>query len=487
MGFFSKFVSSTILSLFLLLLFVPASIQEQGFVSVVISDKGLDFAKDLLIEKAISSIIPLQLPQIEKFVKIPVVGRVQFVLSNITIYSVDVPSSYVENGETGVVLVGSGATAKLSMNWKYSYSTWLIEISDDGSASVEVEGMEVGVTVSFEEQEGTLKLSVLESGCYVQDISIKMNGGASWLYQGLVDAFEGKIESLVEDTISSKIREGITELGSLLQSLPKQIEVYDMAAMNVSFVGSPVLSNSSIELDINGLFMATNNLVSSFYHMGSVELVACEASHKMLKISLHEKVFNSVSLVLFNADYLHWIFDKVPDQFLLNTSRWKYVIPLLYKKYPDDAMDLNISVSSPPVVKVVNDDIEMSIYLDVIIDVLDADEVVPVACVSLEISASCSPKIVGNKLVGTLELKGFTAYLKWSKIGNLHIHLVQSIMSLILKTTIIPYANLYLWKGLPLPLLHGFSLQNAEISCTDTKLVICSDVAFAQQFHAFSR
>ena len=70
--------------------------------------------------------------------KIPDVGRVQFVLSNITIYSVDVPSSYVENGETGVVLVGSGATAKLSMNWKYSYSTWLIEISDDGSASVEV-------------------------------------------------------------------------------------------------------------------------------------------------------------------------------------------------------------------------------------------------------------------------------------------------------------------------------------------------------------
>ena len=80
---------------------------------------------------------------------------------------------------------------------------------------------------------------------------------------------------------------------------------------------------------------------------------------------------------------MHWIFDKVPDQFLLNTSRWKYVIPLLYKKYRNDAMDLNISVSSPPVVKVVNDDIDISIYLDVIIDVSDADEVVPVACVSL--------------------------------------------------------------------------------------------------------
>lgn len=47
-----------------------------------------------------------------------------------------------------------------------------------------VEGMEVGVTLALNGQEGTLKLSVLECGCYVKDISIKLDGGASWLYQG---------------------------------------------------------------------------------------------------------------------------------------------------------------------------------------------------------------------------------------------------------------------------------------------------------------
>lgn len=44
--------------------------------------------------------------------------------------------------------------------------------------------MEVGVTLALKDQEGTLKLSVLECGCYVKDIAIKLHGGASWLYQG---------------------------------------------------------------------------------------------------------------------------------------------------------------------------------------------------------------------------------------------------------------------------------------------------------------
>lgn len=47
-----------------------------------------------------------------------------------------------------------------------------------------VDGMEVGLTLSLENQQGNLKLSLLECGCYVRDISIQLNGGASWLYQG---------------------------------------------------------------------------------------------------------------------------------------------------------------------------------------------------------------------------------------------------------------------------------------------------------------
>ena len=47
-----------------------------------------------------------------------------------------------------------------------------------------VDGLEVGLTASMENKGGTMYLSVSESGCSVENISIVLEGGASWLYQG---------------------------------------------------------------------------------------------------------------------------------------------------------------------------------------------------------------------------------------------------------------------------------------------------------------
>lgn len=137
---------ATLLSflLFLTIFSNPATAQiqsqEESFISAVVSEKGLNFVKDLLIEKAVKTLTPLRLPDIEEYVKIPVVGSVRMAASNITLLSIDVSSSTAQPGESGIAIVTSGATANLTMDWMYSYSTWLvpIEISDKGSAFVQV-------------------------------------------------------------------------------------------------------------------------------------------------------------------------------------------------------------------------------------------------------------------------------------------------------------------------------------------------------------
>ena len=60
---------------------------------------ALDFAKDMLIDKAVSSIIPLQVPHFKTFVKVPLVGKVHTLLPNTSIYHVDIASSCVKTGE----------------------------------------------------------------------------------------------------------------------------------------------------------------------------------------------------------------------------------------------------------------------------------------------------------------------------------------------------------------------------------------------------
>ncbi|GAB2284719.1 hypothetical protein Dimus_019172 [Dionaea muscipula] len=288
---------------------IPGSAQlqssEEGSISVSISNKGLDFVKDLLIDKAVSALTPLVLPNIEQYVKIPVVGKVHIVLSDIVIYHIDVPSSFVKSGEEGVVIAASGTTANLSMNWKYSYKPWLvpIEVTDSGEASVQVQGMEVGLLASMKSREGKLELSLLECGCSIEDVTIKLDGGASWLYQGVVDACGYKIESAVEDAITKRIKQGILKMDSLLQSLPRDIRVDDISSLNVTFVSDPTFDDSSVDVEINGLFIATENAIGSEHRNGKSQ--SLYSSHqrpsKMVAISLHEDVFNSASLVYFNS------------------------------------------------------------------------------------------------------------------------------------------------------------------------------------------
>ncbi|MED6208280.1 hypothetical protein PIB30_043560 [Stylosanthes scabra] len=480
-------MAPSVLFLLLSLLFIQSSgdfqqHSEEGHISVVISDKGLDFAKDVLIDKAIASIVMSQLPEIEKSVQVPLVGKAKVVLSEITIKNIQINSSTVETGDTGIVVAVSGATANLTMNWRYSCSSWLVPIgiSDKGTATVKVKDLQVGLTVNLRNQGGTLKLILLDYECDVGDISIKLNGGAAWLYQVLVDAFEGNIASSVEDAISKKISEGISTLDSLLQSLPKTISIDQTAILNVSFVDNPVLSNSSIEVEINGLFIGTNKALVPRSSLAGLETsTSCEGSPKMIKISIHEDVFKSASSVYFAADTMHWILDELPDQNLLNTAEWRFIVPQLFKQYPNDDMNLNISVSSAPVIQVTNQDIEATINLDIIINVLESGQVIPVACISVDISASCDAEIIGNNITGKLKLIKFSTYLKWSKIGKLHMQLIQSMASTVLKTVIIPYLNSQLKRGIALPILDGFAVKNARIAYAKPWIEVCSDVSFS--------
>ncbi|KAG1359015.1 putative BPI/LBP family protein [Cocos nucifera] len=72
---------------------------EESFISAVISEKGLNFVKDPLIEKAVKTLTPLGHPDIEKNVKILVVVAVHMAASNIALLNIDVSSSTVRPGE----------------------------------------------------------------------------------------------------------------------------------------------------------------------------------------------------------------------------------------------------------------------------------------------------------------------------------------------------------------------------------------------------
>jgi len=118
----------------------------------------------------------------------------------------------------------------------------------------------------------------------------------------MVNAFKDQIGSSVESTIAKKLTEGVSDLDSFLQSLPKEIPVDDNADLNVTFTSDPILRNSSITFEIDGLFTKgeTNQVLKSFFKK-SVSLVICPGNSKMLGISVDEAVFNSAAALYYNV------------------------------------------------------------------------------------------------------------------------------------------------------------------------------------------
>lgn len=116
---------------------------------------------------------------------------------------------------------------------------------------------------------------------------------------------EGNIASAVEEGISEKIKEGIMKLDNFLNSLPKNVSLDKTATLNVSFVGNPVLSSSSIAIAINGLFTEKKEvLLPQSYHQKELKISsACGGLPKMIKVSIHENVFKSASQVYFTVSF----------------------------------------------------------------------------------------------------------------------------------------------------------------------------------------
>ncbi|KAM3189262.1 hypothetical protein ACQJBY_067899 [Aegilops geniculata] len=470
----------------LLLLLLPllasaAATGDEAHLSAVIGDTGLAFAKDVLIGEAVRSLTPLRLPGAEKAFRVPFLGGIRAAVSNITLFHLDVgDDSVVRLGDSALVVVASGITANISMAWSYSYYSWYfpVEISDSGTASILVQGMEVGTTMEIKNYNGSLALNATQCGCSVKDLVISLDGGASWFYQGFINAFEDHIRAAVEKVIPENIIGSTSKLDSLLQGLPRSVSLDNVTALNMTFVNDPQYGNSSIEFDISGLFTSTVAKTSNLQKHPQLSL-SCGGESNMLLLSLDEDVFNSALEAYFKAGSMHWVVDKVPDQSLLNTAGWKFIIPRLYWNYPNDDMVLNISMTSSPLMRITSEKIGATINADMIIDVLHGTETVPVACISVVVSASGVVEASGDKVYGTVGLDDFSLSLKWSKIGNFHMSLIQGVIRVFLNTVCMPYLNSHLGNGYILPVVHGFTLKDVHVVTSTEQLMLCSDITFA--------
>jgi lipopolysaccharide-binding protein len=133
-----------------------------------------------------------------------------------------------------------------------------------------------------------------------------------------------------------------------------------------------------------------------------------------------------------------------------------------------------------------------------------------------------------NKVYGKVALHNFSLALKWSKIGNFHMSLIQvvnvsniyafylfillasifssvlhnivvkgckikpklnhnkmlhlqGVIRVFLNTVAMPYLNSHLGSGFILPVVHGFTLKDVNVITSGEQLTLCSDITFTNR------
>ncbi|WCJ37433.1 lipid-binding serum glycoprotein family protein [Euphorbia peplus] len=481
-------MSEILLFLFLSSFFIPYQTQnlqpvnhEEAFISIRLSQNGVDFLKSMLMTKVLESITPLILPKIEHKVNIPLLGDADVLLSHIVITQISVYSSSSNNSgdSAGLQLIAWGEVCNLTISCHLPFRH---RIDDNGCAAIQVTGMQLGKRLDLENNDGILKLSLLGLDYNDNDISVELSEG-SLIFQRTIYSFQKHIGVSAQSAISKKFRKQILKLNSFLQDVPKEIPIDEISSLNVTFLRS----KPPYIFDINGLFISRNRIPVPFpfrSFRNSRPSVSCTERSKMIEISIHEDVLNSASTLYYDAKFMRWIVDKLPDDTLLNTD----AVPQLQKPYPKHEMKLNISLTSPPIIRISEHKLIARVNAELVINVLKADKFVPVVCFSLKIEASGLVKIMEDedeypgilRVGGSMKLKNLGASLKWSTIGNLSLHLIQPAVETLVEVVVLPYANAQLRQGFVVPDIHGFRLWKTEIILSNSRITVCGDLTYME-------
>ncbi|XP_024362697.1 putative BPI/LBP family protein At1g04970 [Physcomitrium patens] len=444
------------------------------------SESGLNYVKEVLVDQILQEITPLALPDIKAHVDSPI-GTIDTRISHIELSGANVSYSDVDLGKTGITVFAGDIQARLRLHWYYEYSAAYVPfpINDGGWADVEVNGMQAGVTFTLTTHNGTLRLTVVECGTFIDDLDIELNGGASWLYRWFVYAFDEEIRAAIETAISNKIVASAEQLDNYLQGLPRNLPIDDVSAIDVTIVGDPLVSPTFLSVGVKGEFTSLLKPINFTDPDHGLEPgLFCSDSTKMVTIALCDYVINSATTVYFEAGFLEWLVDELPQESWLNTHFWRWLIPQLYKKYPNMDMALDFACSTPPTVQLQRDGATANAMAELILLVKTDEKPLPVACISLALSMDAVVNVVGNNITAEATLNDLSLELKWSDVGNFPVNLLQPTLRTVISRVILPILNKKMKHGFPLPVLPAVDLENADIRYEEGHILICSDVYY---------
>eukprot|EP00118_Oscarella_pearsei_P000198 m.4415 g.4415 ORF g.4415 m.4415 type:complete len:501 (+) comp10700_c0_seq1:23-1525(+) len=451
-----------------------------------ILEKGLDYVRQIGIPILINQLQGVSIPNQSGSASTPV-GSIDYSLSNIKGSGLSIPtSSLTIVAGTGLQVSASGAAMHVTANWHYRESSWP-HISDSGSCDVSVSSVSLNVVVTVgAASAGYPTISTKSCSFDIGHMDITFHGGASWLYNLFSDSISDALKGSIQGTVCSAAVSAINDQGNkALATVPVVEKLSSDSEINFALLQSPVFTSSYLQMLHKGEFFYTPHQSEAPFVPDP--LPTSGASSSMMTVWLTDYLFNTAGYVYQEAGVLQGNITQkmIPSgaPLSLNTSSFKLIIPALYEKYPNKAMQILVSATSAPYVNTTTSYINLTAPCEVVAYVF-TDEKTLVDVFTLGVTMHATVHVYlrqnGSKEIvcaNATYLRSDISLIK-SNIGTFKVIGLEFAVNALCELGLIPFLNQYGAVGFPIPVVDGITFVDPKLDLGNGYIQVSTDLKY---------
>jgi len=456
-------------------------------VKVAVTQNALTYLKDVALPVAEAAALAAVIPDMTENVHVPVVGYVDLTLKNMKINRLSVKnSSVILTPSNGISVSVTGLDLDITLDWHYRESSWP-HIADSGSG--EGSTTSASASVSFivgSDATGHPTAKISSCGLDLSSLSIKLHGGASWLYDIVIDLFHKKIVEALDSGICKVLSTDVQDLiDKYLSELPVQHVLGDYLAIDYSLAdpnGIVITSDDILIGSAAGEFFPKNGHPGQA--PGKPVAMPNSVTDNQFQIFVTDFSVESLGFAAVKSGLAEMTVtkDMVPAMAkdFFATDFYGQYAPGILDKYGEgtDCALLLALHQTPDVIFTTKDGVDVKAGVELTIRAMNKDGKFEDAfSIMLNCDIDGDAKVNNTVLSGELTDVSATATLVSSHVGDVDIDgindLVQFALSMCLDTV-----NEILAKGTPLPTLPGLHFVNPEILYRDDYIVVATNIVY---------
>ncbi|XP_075372860.1 bactericidal permeability-increasing protein-like [Mycteria americana] len=419
----------------------------------------------------------------------PLLGTLTYTVPRIHIHELQINDSTVDFVEdVGVRLTVQRARIQISAEW----GAQLGAIQDRGSIELRIRDLAVAAVLGVS-VDGSGRPMVWSASCdaHGTDLHLQFQRGHSWLYNLLAPLLQRVLRQELNKQLCLELRRGVCRLEAALKNMKASTQLDSFVAIDHSLLGQPAITAEHGDVALKGEFFRVGKHQQGPSSAPPAALpvalpaalpTALPAAHEpTLLLAVTEFVANSAAFAYFTAGALRRNIssDMLPRRFplQLRTKSMGVFSPQLQERYPDQPMELHLSARRQPLLSCRPDALHGALFgsAEAFVVLPNATRV-PAFLLNIDANVTANPTITGNRLGGTVSLKGLSVAQVTSHVGPVEVKRLETLLKFGLWLFGVPRANKRLQAGVPLPTLHGLSLLNPRLSLQEGFVLITTDL-----------